>query len=297
MKYISTKQILNKTKSLEWFGAEYSLNLYRGCCHGCIYCDSRSICYQDYEFDIVKPKKNAIQLLENELRRKRKKGVIDTGGMNDPYNPFEKELCITRDFLRLVKDYNFGVSITTKSSLIERDIDLLCQISDKAPVICEITITSGSDALSRLIEPNVAPSSRRFEAIKKLTDNGIYAGIVMMPILPFIEDNKENIISIIDQANYAGAKFIYPYFGVTLRQNQREWYLDKLNLLFPNRNFEQLYRTTYADNYECLSLNKKELTDIFETKCKNYNILYDMNEIISEYKSKYDFVQLSLFEF
>lgn len=286
--------MLNTNRSLEWFGTEYSLNLYRGCCHGCIYCDSRSICYQDYEFDIVKPKQNAIQILQNELCKKRKKGVIDTGGMSDPYNPFEKDLRITRDFLRIVKDYNFGVSITTKSPLIERDIDLLCQIADKAPVICEITITSAADEISKLIEPNAAPSSRRFEIIKKLTDKGIYAGVVMMPILPFIEDNKENIIRIIDHASCSGAKFIYPYFGVTLRQNQREWYLNKLNLLFPHFDFAQLYRTTYGDSYECLSLHKDELTGIFETKCKNHNILFNMNEIISAYKVKYDFIQLSL---
>ena len=296
MKYIDAKHILNRNKSLEWFGTEYSLNLYRGCCHGCIYCDGRSICYNDYEFDIVKPKRDAIQILSEELSSKRKIGVIDTGGMGDPYNPFEKELCLTREFLKLVNKYNFGVSITTKSSLIERDIDLLYQISNKAPVICEITITAGQDHLCKLVEPNVVPSSRRFEIIKKLSDNGIFSGIVMMPILPFIEDTEDNIISIIDQASYYGSKFIYPYFGVTLRTNQREWYFNKLNDLFPQNDLVRLYRSIYGDSYECLSLRERELTELFEEKCRQKNILFKMEDIVSAYKKKSDYTQLSLFD-
>ena len=151
IKYFESKHILHKTKTLEWFGAEYSVNIYRGCSHGCIYCDSRSSCYQDNCFDIIKPKRNVISILQEELHHKRKRGIIDTGAMSDPYNPLEKKLCLTRSFLELVANYDFGISITTKSCLIERDIEILQRIKLQNPVICELTITTACDELSQKI--------------------------------------------------------------------------------------------------------------------------------------------------
>lgn len=230
------------------------------------------------------------------MASKRKKGVIDTGGMSDPYNPFEKELQLTREFLSLAKKFGFGVSITTKSTLIERDIDLLLEIAQFAPVICEITITTGLDTVGKMIEPNVAMPSCRFRTIQNLIEKGIFAGIVLMPILPFLEDNENNIVNIIEQAHKAGAKFIYPYFGVTLRENQREWYYQHLEKIFPNTTLVSQYKSTYGDRYECISQKEKVLKKIFEQKCKEYHILFDMEQIVNAYKSKYKWKQLSLFD-
>lgn len=297
MKYFDAKHILQTNKNLDWFGAEYCVNLYRGCSHGCIYCDSRSSCYQDFEFDIVKPKRNAIRILENELSHKRKKGIIDTGAMSDPYNPLEVKLKLTRDFLTLVYRYNFGVSITTKGVLIERDIDLLTSISKKNPVICEFTITTYQDQLSQKIEPHAPVSSKRFKTLSILSNAGLFTGVVLMPVLPFIEDNESNILEIVKRAADSGAKFIYPYFGVTLRHNQREYYYNKLESIFPNMNYLMRYKAVYGESYECVVPNYEKLELLFQEKCNQYGILYRMPDIIQEYKKKYDINQLSLFDF
>lgn len=297
IKYFESKHILQKNKSLDWFGAEYCANLYRGCSHGCIYCDSRSSCYQDCEFDIIKPKRNAISMLEDELSHKRKKGIIDTGAMSDPYNPLEVDLKLTRNFLSLVDKYCFGVSITTKGLLIERDIDLLTSISKKNPAICELTITTYQDDLSKIIEPNAPVSSKRFKVLSTLTNAGLFAGIVLMPVLPFIEDNENNILEIIKQAADSGARFIYPYFGVTLRHNQREYYYNKLVSAFPDTNYLMQYKSLYGESYECAIPNRAELELIFQEKCNHYGILYRMSDIIREYKKVYNLKQLSLFDF
>lgn len=294
MEFIDCKTILRKSRNLNWFDAEFTANLYRGCCHGCIYCDSRSSCYQNFNFDVVKAKKNAIEILDRELSSKKKSGVIDSGSMGDPYNPFEKELFLTRRFLELCIKHGFGVSITTKSALIERDIDLLCEISRLSSVICEITITAGNDNLSRLVEPNVSPSSRRFKTIKTLSAQGIYTGVLLMPVLPFIEDFEENIISILEQAHDSGAQFVYPYFGVTLRQNQREWFYEQLQKRFPHRYLDRLYRETYGMTYECMSINESRLEKLFESICQKYDLLYKMDDIIQTCRSKYMYDQISL---
>lgn len=295
MEFIDCKTILNKNRNLDWFGAEFTVNLYQGCCHGCIYCDSRSACYQNFNFDVVKAKKNAIEILDRELSSKRKSGVIDSGSMGDPYNPFEKELLLTRGFLELCFKHGFGVSITTKSALIERDIDLLCEISRLSPVICEITITAGNDYLSQLVEPNVNPSSRRFKAIEALSAQGIFTGVLLMPVLPFIEDSEENIISILEQARDSGAQFVYPYFGVTLRQNQREWFYEQLQKQFPQKHLDRLYCETYGLTYECISINENRLKKLFESICQKHSLLFKMDDIIQTYLSKYENDQLSFF--
>lgn len=296
IKYVEAKHILQKSETLDWFGAEYCVNLYRGCSHGCIYCDSRSSCYQDYEFDLVKPKRNAIPILENELAHKRNRGVIDTGAMSDPYNPLERKLGLTRDFLSLAEKYEFGVSITTKSQLIERDIDLLKAISIKNPVICELTITTHDDELAKKLEPNAPKSSSRFDTLETLSKAGLFAGIVLMPVLPLIEDTELNISRIVELAASAGASFIYPYFGVTLRRNQREYYFEKLNQLFPNEDFVKRYKHIYGESYECVSDNCKELESIFVEECEKNGILYCMSDIVSHYKDSYKIEQLSLFD-
>lgn len=294
MEFIKAKTIVSGYfEGNSWFGNNYNMNVYKGCSHGCIYCDSRSECYRVDNFDVVRAKENALAIIERDLKSKRKKGVVGTGAMSDPYNPFEKEYKLTRGALKLINRYGFGVSITTKSDLIIRDIDILKDISKHSPVLIKITITAADDALCKKVEPHVASSSQRFEAIRKLTEEGIFAGVLMMPILPFIEDTDDNISGIIELAHKSGAKFIFPDFGVTLRQNQRDWYYKKLDELFPS--VKEKYIKYYGNSYECRSSRAKELWSLFQERCNKYGILYKMNDIIMEYKKPYRMDQISLF--
>lgn len=295
MKFIPAKTIISGYNDKNsWFGINYNMNIYKGCCHGCIYCDSRSECYRVENFDEVRAKENALALIERELKSKRRTGVVGTGAMSDPYNHFEKEYKLTRGALELVNKYGFGISIATKSDLITRDIEILKSIQTHSPVLLKITITAFDDELCKKVEPNVAISSQRFSAIKKLSENGLFAGILMMPILPFIEDNEENIINIIESAHESGAKFIYPAFGLTLRQNQRDWYFNQLDSKFPG--LKKKYIEQFGNSYECHSTNAKALIPIFQNYCKKYNILYKMNDIIKGYKQGYSDKQLSIFD-
>jgi DNA repair photolyase len=294
MDFIPAKTIISGySENNSWFGHNYNMNIYKGCSHGCIYCDSRSECYRVDNFDKVRAKENALALIERELKSKRKKGVVGTGAMSDPYNPFEKEYKLTRGALELINRCGFGVSIATKSDLIIRDIDILMEISKHSPVLIKITITAADDLLCKKIEPNVSISSHRFEAIKKLSQEGFFTGVLLMPVLPFIEDTEDNISRIIELAYKSGARFIYPAFGVTLRQNQREWYYKKLDELFPS--IKEKYIENYGFSYECRSLRAKELWNLFQNKCDRLGILYKMNDIIREYKDPYQMAQLSLF--
>lgn len=297
MEYIPAKTIITRSKKPEfWFGTDYNMNIYKGCCHGCIYCDSRSSCYGVESFDTVRAKENALEIIRDELRRKAKRGVIATGAMSDPYNPFEKELNLTRHALELCNAFEFGIAIATKSTLLERDIDVLCDIKEHSPVLCKVTITTCDDLLSKKIEPGVSVSSERFELIRKLSENGIYAGILLMPVLPFIEDTPENIIGIVRQAREAKAKFIYPAFGVTLRENQREWYYEKLNQIFPGEGLVEKYQKHFGNRYECRSPKARQLWKIFSEECQKAGILYNMKDIIASYKRPYKVEQLSLFD-
>ena len=294
MELIPAKTILSGyTTGDAWFGNNYTMNIYKGCCHGCIYCDSRSECYRVENFDEVRAKENALALLTYELKSKRRTGVIGTGGMSDPYNPFEKEFCFTKGALELMNAHRFGVSIATKSDLIARDIEVLKSINTHSPVLIKFTITTANDMLCKKIEPNVAESSRRFSVIRKLSESGIFAGILLMPVLPFLEDNEGNISEIIRLAYENGAKFIYPAFGVTLRQNQREWYYKKLDEHFPG--MKQKYIDQFGNAYECHSPKAKVLMRLFQEECDNFNILYKMEDIINAYKRGYGDNQLSLF--
>ena len=228
MEFIPTKTIISSSynENPNWFGINYNMNIYKGCCHGCIYCDSRSSCYQIIDFDRVRIKENSIDIIRKELQSKRRKGVVGTGAMSDPYNPFEEKYELTRQALKLIDEYRFGIGIATKSDLIIRDIDILKKIQSHSPVIVKMTITTFDDELCKKIERNVCTSNKRFKAVKKLSDNNIYTGILLMPLLPFINDNEENIKNIIKKAYECGAKFVFSYgLGVTLRKNQREYYL------------------------------------------------------------------------
>jgi DNA repair photolyase len=294
MELIPAKMILSKTKNGDlWFGIDYNMNLYKGCSHGCIYCDSRSNCYQIKDFDKVKIKENVIEILQKEIKSKRKKGVIGIGAMSDTYNPFEKKLQVTRKALALIESNGFGVSIETKSDLIVRDIDIFKKINEKADVILKFTITAADDKLSKIIEPNVCETSKRLAAMKKLSDEGIFVGILLTPIIPFITDSEENIKKIIELSAKNGAKFIYSIGGVTLRENQREYFYSQLDKNFPR--LKQKYISTYQNKYYCKSLNKN-LGLIFKRECEKYGLLYKMEDIVKAYKKEELDNQISLFD-
>lgn len=295
MEFIKTKTILSKVKyGNEWFGIDYNMNLYKGCSHGCIYCDSRSNCYHIDNFDTVRGKENALLILEHELYKKREKGVVGIGAMSDTYNPLEKQYEQTRGALKLIAKYGYGVSIDTKSDLILRDIDLLKEINSKNDVIVKFTITTPNDSLSKIIEPNVCVSSKRLAAIKILSDNGIFTGIMMNPMLPFITDKEEDIKELVKLASENGAKFIHTYMGMTLRENQREYYFKKLDEHFPR--LKQKYISYYGERYNCTITNYNRLYKIFTQECDKYGILYKMSDIIKAYKKeKKNNEQMSLF--
>lgn len=297
MQYIKVKTIVSQAKNNDnWFGINYNMNIYQGCCHGCIYCDSRSNCYQIIDFDRVRAKENSTEIIKNELRSKRNKGVIGTGAMSDPYNPYERKLMLTRKALEEIDSNRFGVAIATKSDLVVRDIDILKRIQSHSPTLIKMTITTYDDNLCKKIEPSVCESSRRFEAIRKLSDNGIYVGVLLMPILPFINDSEENIKNIIKKAYESNAKFVFSYgLGVTLRQNQRQYYFDQLNKLFPGNNLPQRYINTYKDSYINPASNNKKLWRVFREECEKYNLLYKMEDIIKDYKTNYEKTQISWF--
>lgn len=295
MDFIKTKTILTKVKySSSWYGIDYNMNLYRGCPHGCIYCDSRSNCYHIDNFDIVRGKENALSILEQELSKKCEKGVVGIGSMSDTYNPLEKEYEQTRGALKLISKYGFGVSIDTKSDLILRDIDLLKEINSKNNVIIKFTITTPNDELSKKLEPNVCVSSKRFQAIKELSDNGIFVGVMMNPVLPFITDNEHDIKELVRLAYLNGAKFIHTFMGMTLRENQRNYYFNKLDQHFVG--LKEKYIKYYGNKYNCIVPNYKNIYKVFTDECNKYGILYNMKDIIASYKKeKRDYEQLSLF--
>lgn len=295
METVPAKTILQRNKSSDWFGNDYNMNLYRGCCHGCIYCDSRSECYRVENFDTVRAKENALEVLRDELRRKVRKGIIGTGAMSDPYNPFERKELLTRHSLELINVYEFGITVITKSPLIIRDIDVYKDISEHSPVLCKMTITTADDELCRLIEPNVAPASERFEALAKMSESGLFTGITLMPVLPFIEDSEENIRAILRTAHECGVRCVYPFFGVTLRTNQREYFLNELDRKFPDSGLRKRYESFYGNRYECISPKVKRLWNVFVSECERFGILYNMKSIISAYKAGYGNMQLSFF--
>lgn len=296
MDTIPAKTIVTRNKDTSWFGSEYNMNLYRGCCHGCIYCDSRSSCYRIEEFDRVRQKENALQIVRDDLRRKVKKGVVGSGAMSDPYNPLERQSLLTRHSLELFDAFGFGVSMLTKSDLILREIELYQLIAEHSPVNCMVTITTADETLAARIEPGVPPPSRRFEVVKELRRAGIYAGVVMTPILPFLEDTRENVQEMVSRAEEAGARFLYPLFGVTLRDNQREYYYEKLEQLFPGEGLSERYRKRYGERYYCASSKTRSLGKLLASECEKAGILYRMQDIIHSYKKNYRYEQLSLFE-
>lgn len=276
MHYVAAKSILS---------ARNGMNLYRGCQHGCIYCDARSQCYQmNHLFEDIEVKQNAIELLESALRSKRKPCMIGTGAMSDPYIPLENQLQMTRKALELIDKYGFGVAIQTKSARILRDMDLLQRINSRAKAVVQMTLTTCDEELCRKIEPNVSTTAERFEALKQFRDAGIPTVVWLCPILPFLNDTPENVRGIIDYCIEAGVKGIINFgMGLTLREGNREYFYAQLDRHFPG--LKEQYIRTYGNAYDIPSPRDQELLKLFHDTCEAHGIWHD-NDTIFRYMSR-----------
>ena len=259
--------------------ASNGMNLCRGCIHGCIYCDSRSKCYDmKHDFEDVEIKINAPALLEDRLSRKRQKCMIGTGAMSDPYIPLPESLAITRACLEIIEKHGFGLAIQTKSSLILRDLDLLKSINKKAKCVVQITLTTFDEKLCRILEPYVSTTLERFEALKILRDNGIPTVVWLCPVLPFINDTEENIRGVLGLCIEAKVRGILCFgMGLTLREGDREYYYAKLDEHFPG--LKEKYMRKYGNCYELSSDNERALMKIFKETCKAHNITGGTDEV------------------
>ena len=271
------------------------MNLYRGCQHGCIYCDSRSRCYQmTHAFEDIEVKENAIVLLEQALRSKRKPCMIGTGSMSDPYIPLESQLGLTRQALEVIEKYGFGVAIQTKSDRILRDLDLLSNIHFKTKAVVQMTLTTIDDGLCHIIEPNVCVTSRRVEALKKFRDAEVPTVVWLCPILPFINDTPHNILGLLDACTEAGVKGIIHFgMGLTLREGNREYFYEKLDRYFPG--LKQRYKDTYGNAYELPSPRYRELLELFHATCEKRGIWHHNEQIFSYLTRLEEETQLSFF--
>jgi DNA repair photolyase len=271
IKEIQAKVLVSHVKQPDpWFGLKYNMNLYRGCQHQCIYCDSRSECYQieDFNHDVL-IKANALDLLRRELARKRVKGTIGTGSMNDPYMPLETEVNLTGRALEIIAQFRFPVHIVTKSDLVLRDLDTLIEIN-KVYAAVSFTITTTDDELGKKLEPGASPVSDRFRAMRVLAEHGIRTGVALMPIPPFIGDTEENITAIVQATHEHGATYFIPWFGMSLRDRQRAHYYAQLDRLFPG--LRRRYERIYGDQYDCPVPNADRLAKLFYELCKRHTI-------------------------
>lgn len=296
VKTVPARHLLHRSRSTEWFGTDHTMNLYRGCCHGCLYCDSRSGCYGIEDFDTVRAKADALRILRDDLARKVRPAFICTGSMSDPYNPFEGEEQLTRHALELIDAYDCGVAIATKSDLIVRDIDILTSIQSHSPVICKLTVTTADDGLAAKLEPRAPAPGRRLAALKELSGAGLFAGVLLMPVLPFLEDSDEGVLAVVEGAARAGARFIYPAFGVTMRPGQREYFLDGLERVFPGQELRERYLRRFGDRYWCTSPRAKALWERFTAACRERGILYEMKSIVRAASLGYGDRQLTFFD-
>ncbi|MBU1048944.1 radical SAM protein [Candidatus Bipolaricaulota bacterium] len=280
IKEITAKTLISRVSGIDSiFGLDYGMNLYRGCQHRCIYCDSRSMCYgiEDFDGDVL-VKTNALDLLRDELPRKRRKGIIGTGSMNDPYMPLEEQTTLTRRALEIIAAHGFGVHVVTKSDLVIRDIDVLQRIAHVSAAV-SLTITAADDKLSQIIEPGAPPSSSRFRAMRRLSQAGIETRLALMPILPFIEDSWANVSAIIEEAHRCGAKVVIPWMGMSLRDRQRAYFYAQLDESFPG--LRERYQAEYGQAYACASPHSKDLYHRAHELCARLGIATQVKPLLS----------------
>ena len=288
MHFVEAKGILSSNNGM---------NIYRGCTHGCIYCDSRSRCYGfTHEFEDIEVKINAPQLLERALKSKRKRCMIGTGAMCDPYLHIEESLKLTRKCLELIDQYEYGVAVQTKSTRVLRDMDLLKSINDKSKAVVQMTITTYDETLCKILEPNVSTTKERFKALLQFKEAGIPSIVWLTPILPFINDTEENIRGILEYCVKAGVKGIICFgMGVTLRDGDREYFYKALDKHFPG--IKNKYIRTYGNAYDILSPNNEKLLEIFKEVCVKNGMMYQIKECfqyLHEFPQKYE--QMSLLD-
>ena len=290
MHFVKAKGILSPSNGM---------NLYRGCLHGCIYCDSRSRCYHmEHDFEDVEVKENAIELLEDALRRKRRKCMLSTGSMTDPYIPLEEKLGNVRRALQLAERYGFGFTLITKSSRVLRDLDLLKSINEKTKCVVQMTLTTFDEELCRKLEPNVSTTRERFETLMQLHEAGIPTVVWLCPILPFINDTEENLRGILDYCVKAKVYGVICFgMGLTLREGNREYFYRQLDRLFPG--MKEKYIRLYGNQYEIGSPNGRSLMALFHRICGENQIVHDNGKIfeyLKTFEEKQEAVQLSLFD-
>lgn len=276
------------------------MNLYRGCSHGCIYCDSRSKCYHmDHAFEDIEVKENAIELLEDALRRKRSKCMLGTGSMTDPYIPLEKEIGNVRKALSLADQYGFGFTLITKSDRVLRDLDLLKAINDKTKCVVQMTLTTCDEDLCKKIEPNVSTTRERAAVLQKLRDAGIPTVVWLSPILPFINDTEENIRGVLEYCIEAQVYGVICFgMGLTLREGNREYFYSQLDRLFPH--LKEKYIRTYGMQYQISSPRNDMLMKIFHQLCEDNGIVHDNNRIfeyLCRFEEKSSYIQLNLLDY
>ncbi|NLK29190.1 MAG: radical SAM protein [Clostridiales bacterium] len=277
--------------------AQNGMNIYRGCTHGCIYCDSRSKCYQmNHDFEDIEVKTNAPTLLEKSLRKKRRKCMIGTGAMSDPYIHLESQIGNTRKCLEIIYSRGFGLAILTKSARILRDLDLLKKINDRTKCVVQMTLTTYDEDLCKILEPHVSTTKERFEVLKIMRDHGIPTVVWLSPILPFINDTEENIRGILDYCIEAKVHGIICFgIGLTLREGNREYFYKKLDEHFPG--MKNRYIKSYGNSYELPSPNHRKLMALIKQECLAHGILWDANQCfqyLREFEDKNPYEQLTL---
>ena len=292
---------MHKVKAKGILSASNGINIYRGCQHGCIYCDSRSDCYQmKHKFEDIEVKENAPELLEKALASKRKLCMIGTGAMSDPYIPLEKDLRIMRKCLEIIEKYSFGVTVHTKSASVMRDIDILEKINRKSKAVLQMTLTTADENLCKIIEPNVSSTAERVRTLNEFHNANIPTVVWLSPFLPFINDSQENIDALLDYCIKAGVKGIICFkIGVTLRNGDREYFYSQLDKNFPA--MKERYIKTYGNAYDVASKNNDFLMKRIENVCRKEGIMFGIERVFSylhEYENKYESQnkQLSLFD-
>lgn len=292
------KQTMHEVMVKGILSAGGGMNLYRGCTHGCIYCDSRSKCYEmKHDFEDIEVKANALELLEKALAGRRTKCMIGTGSMADPYMPLEKELKYTRRALELIDRYRFGATLITKSDLVLRDLDLLEKINRQTKAVVQMTLTTADEALCRIVEPRVCTTTRRYEVLKELQKAGIPTVVWMTPILPYINDTRENVEALLNYCIDAGVRgIIWADGGMTLREGDREYYFSKLDEHFPG--LKERYLREFGLSYSVASSRGRALTPLVQEACERHGMLFGFEPVftyLKKFEDKESGEQLSLF--
>jgi DNA repair photolyase len=268
-----------RTAGMQFFRSDYTLNLYRGCNHGCVYCDTRSACYHMEDFDTVRVKRDCLAALEAELKSKKQAGVVSMGAASDAYNAREAQLLITRGALLLLRRYGFGVFLSTKSALIARDAHMLAAIARSAYACAAFSITTADEGLAALLEPNAAPPARRFAAMRALADAGVLTGTWMNPMLPFLTDSEAAIRAVLTQTAEAGGRFAICHFGVTLREGDREYFYQALDAHPRFAGVKAKYAAAFGLDYICPSPDAQALEAFFEAECRRLGLVSTFAEV------------------